>query len=163
MSSVLVPLWGVERNVDVAEAFVGGEDLVGEEDQARQPRLPHDPGRPTKREIAEHCVSHWPFRSWCRHCVCGRAVGKPLRSRSDEDRDFGRERILTISLDYCFLGSADDDEDKKANGSPFLVLFDSKAEAVYAIAVADKACKPWIVEYVCNVLRNLATQGLRWH
>ena len=154
MSSGLAPLRAVDGDVGVDDAAVGGEDRVAE-DQARQPRLPHDPGRPTKREIAEHCISHWPFRPWCRHCVYCRAVCKPHRSRSDEDREFGRERIPTISLDYCFLGSADDDDDKKAHGSPFLVLVDSETEAVYAIAVADKTCKPWIVEYVCNVLNEL--------
>ena len=147
MSLGLVPLRAINGDVGVGESVVGGEGLVAE-DQARQPRLPHDPGRPTKPEIAEHCVSHWPFRCWCRHCVCGRAVSKAHRSRSDEDREFGRERIPTISLDHCFLGSADDDDDKKAHCSPFLVLFDSETEAVYAIAVADKACNPWIVEYV---------------
>ena len=90
MSSGLAPLRAVEDEM-VGES-VGGEDLIAE-DQARQPRLPHDPGRPTKQEIAEHCVRHWPFRSWCRHCVCGRAVSKPHRSRSDEDRKLGREII----------------------------------------------------------------------
>ena len=142
MSSGLAPLRAVEGDVDVAVAIVDAEDPAVEEDQARQLRLPHDPGRPTKREIAEHCVSHWLFRSWCGHCVCGRAVSKPHRPRSDEDHAFGRERIPAISLDLCFLVSADGVNDKKAHGSPILVLFDHETEAVYAIAVADKACKP---------------------
>ena len=93
--------------------------------------------------------------------MCGRAVIKPHRSRSDEDRAFGRERIPTVSFDYCFLGSADDDDDKKAHGSPFLVLFDRETEAGYAIAAADKACKPWIVEYVCSVLNKLGYSGIK--
>ena len=69
-------------------------------------------------------------------------MSKPHRSRSDEVLEFGRERIPTISFDHCFLGSADVDDDKKAHGSPFLVLFDREMVAVHAIAVADKACKP---------------------
>ena len=86
----------------------GGEAMVPEtldeavEEEARQPRLPHNPGRPTKKEILEHCVSHWPFRSWCRHCVCGRAVGIPYKVQSEADREFGRERIPTISMDHCY-------------------------------------------------------------
>ena len=51
---------------------------------------------------------------------------------------------------------------RKAHGSPFLVLFDSETEAVYPIAVADQACKLWIVEYVLNVLNELGYWGLRW-
>ena len=46
MSSVLAPLRVVDGDVDVVEAIVGGEDLAAEGDQARQPRLPYDPGRP---------------------------------------------------------------------------------------------------------------------
>jgi hypothetical protein len=88
-------------------------------------------------------------------------VSKPHRSQSDEDREFGRERIPTISFDHCFLGSVVDVDEKKAHGSPFLVLFDSKTEAVYAIVVAEKACKPWIVEYVCNVMNELGYSGVK--
>ena len=128
-------------------------------DEARAPRLPHNPGRPTKREIAEHCVSHWPFRSWCRHCVCGRAAGSPHKVRSDADREFGRARIPTISMDHCFLGSAEDDG--KALGSPFLILVDSETEAIYAIAVSDKAAKPWVVEYVFSILVELGYAGVK--
>ena len=155
--------------LDVVEEVVETEVLDGEleeiaeasdvVEEARHPRLPHNPGRPTKREIAEHCVSHWPFRSWCRHCVCGRAAGSPHRARSEADREFGRERIPTVSLDHCFLGSADDDE--KALSSPFLVLFDSDTEASYAIAVPDKAAKPWIVEYIVNILIELGYGGVK--
>ena len=80
------------------------EDVVEEPiDESRHPRLPHNPGRPTKNDIAEHCVSHWPFRSWCCHCVCGRAAGSPHKSRSEADRDFSRSRVPTISMDRCFL------------------------------------------------------------
>ena len=174
MSSGLAPLQVVDG--EVADDEAGDEGLKARvlkptsddiepppeaHEEARQPRLPHNPGRPTKREIAEHCVSHWPFRSWCRHCVCGRAAGSPHKSRSDDDREFGRDRIPNKSLDHCFLGSVDDDEDKKAHTSLFLILFDSETEAIYALAVAEKACKPWIVEYVFNVLNELGFSGVR--
>ena len=161
MSSGSVPLGVVVGGV----AGYGVKAVVASdaesEDEARQPRLPHNPGRPTKREIAEHCVSHWPFRSWCRHCVCGRAAGSPHKSRSDVDPELGRERIPTISLDHCFLGSADDAEGKKAHESPFLILFDSETEAIYALAVVEKSCKPWVVEYVSNVLSELGYSGVK--
>ena len=93
--------------------------------------------------------------------VCGRAAGSPHKARSDDDRDFGRERIPTISLDHCFLGSATDEEGKKAHESPFLILFDSDTEAIYALAVAEKACKPWVVEFVSNVLVELGYSGVK--
>ena len=143
MSSGSVPLGAGDGGVagDGVEGVVAGD--AESEDEARQPRLPHNPGRLTKREIAEHCVGYWPFRSRSRHCVCGRAAGSPHKARSDVDREFGRERIPTISLDHCFLGSADDAEGKQAHESTFLIPFDSKTAAIYALAVAEKACKPW--------------------
>ena len=35
------------------------------------------------------------------------------------------------------------------------ILFDSKTGAIYALAVAEKAFKPWVVEYVLKVLNEL--------
>ena len=133
------------------------EDI--EEEEARLPKLPHDPGRPTKRELREHLPLHWPFRSWCRHCVMGRAVSSPHKSRTDDDREFGRGRIPTLSLDHCFLGSEESEE--SAHRNPFLVLYDNETEAIFAVAVASKASKPWIVEHVKKVIYELGYDQLK--
>ena len=105
---------GADENGD-AESFWDSlrEDVEVEEE--RQPRTPHDPGRPTKEEERCHMLHHWPFRAWCRHCVCGRAVGSPHRANTDEDREFGRSRVPTLSMDHCFLGTAADDESAHVN------------------------------------------------
>ena len=60
-----------------------------------------------------------------------------------------------------FFGSADHAEGKKAHESLFLILFDNETEAIYALAVAEKACKPWVVEYVFNVLIVLEYSGVK--
>ena len=73
---------GVEVQDEAVEAV--------EEDEVRVHRVPHDPGKPTYRELCEHLPLHWPFRSWCRHCVRGRGVAPPHKRRTDEDREFGR-------------------------------------------------------------------------
>ena len=80
----------------------------------------------------------------------------PVRGRSE----FGRERMATIRLDHCFLGSADDAEGRKAHESPFFIFVDSETEAIYALAVADKACKLWAFENVSNVLSELGYVGV---
>ena len=103
------------------------DDQDVEEEEARSPRVAHDPGRPARKELVEHLCIHSPFRPWCRHCVCGRAVASPHTSRTDADREFGRRRIPTISLDHCVLGRKDDDE--SAHRSPLLVPYDNEAEA----------------------------------
>ena len=61
-------------------------ELCDDEDQARQPRLPHDPGRPTKEEVRRHMVHRWPFRAWCRHCLRGRGVASPHRTKTAEGK-----------------------------------------------------------------------------
>ena len=85
--------------------------------------------------------------------MCGRAVASPHKSRTDEDREFGRGRIPTLSMDHCFLGSSEDDE--SAHRNPFLVLYDNETEAIFATAVPSKQTKPWIVEYVKNIIYEL--------
>ena len=130
-----------------------------EEEEARIPRVAHDPGRLTRKSLAEHLCTHWPFRSWCRHCECGRAVASPHESRTDADREFGRGRIPTISFDHCSLGSQNDDE--SAPRSPFFILYDNETEGIFAVAVASKATKPWIVKFVKKVLYELGYGELK--
>ena len=61
-------------------------------------------------------------------------------------------------MGHCFLGSADDEE--TAHLSPFLGLFGSETEAIYAIAVPDKSSRLWIVQYVSKILKELGYIGV---
>ena len=66
---------------------VDGEASENEDvEEARVPRTPHNPGKPTKKEMEDHLPLHWPFRSRCRHCVLGRAVSSPHKARTETDR-----------------------------------------------------------------------------
>ena len=50
-----------------------GEELIeAEEETAPRDSLPN-PELPSQSEIDDHNVDHCPYRSWCRHCVEGRA------------------------------------------------------------------------------------------
>ena len=110
---------GGDGSADGVDEVRERSTAIGEEtEEARQPRAPMAPYRPTKKELEEHCVCHWPFRSWCRHCVLGRAQGTPHRARGSADRQFSRSGPPTISMDHCFLGSAEEDETEHL--SPFL-------------------------------------------
>ena len=72
------------EGIDKVGESIAGDSDAGEErrsaaeegtdvEEVRQPRAPLVIGRPTEREIEDHSVCHWPFRSWCSHCVLGRA------------------------------------------------------------------------------------------
>ena len=82
----------VVEEVECGECEANGseDEETSGADEVRVHRLPHNPGRPTKKDIGEHNVTHSPFRSWCRHCVAGRAVSSPHRSRTEADREFAR-------------------------------------------------------------------------
>ena len=42
---------------------------------------------PTPQEVRDHERTHLPFRSWCKHCVFGRAKNEPHRKVDKEDHD----------------------------------------------------------------------------
>ena len=60
--------------------------------------------KPSQREIDEHERTHMPFRSWCEHCVKGRAQSTP-----HYHRDHSEDQVPTISWDYWFI---DEEQDK---------------------------------------------------
>ena len=47
------------------------EALAEEEEAHVVPTLP-TPYQPSRSEYLDHCVTHYPYRSWCSHCVEGR-------------------------------------------------------------------------------------------
>ena len=51
-----------------------------------------------------HELTHLPYRSWCAHCVRGK--GKALDHKKQERKHDMKE----VHVDYCFMGSADDEK-----------------------------------------------------
>ena len=128
------------------------------------PRMRPDPGRPTAKEQREHNVTHYPFRSWCRHCLRGRGVSRPHTKRSDEDKEFSKNRVPTISLDHCFPGTEDSGEDGAsvpALENPFLVMYDADSEAIYCLPVATKGVNSYVVQCVKSVIDELGYSDVR--
>ena len=138
----------------MAEIFGDFDEDDGEEaadnsipEEARSTtRIACRPRKPTLAEWEAHQATHWPFRAWCPHCVAARAVASPHKSKSRDDREFQRDRILTISIDHCFVGEAA--RDNREVGFAWLVVFDANTEAHFAIPTGTKAVKPWIVSYL---------------
>ena len=57
-----------DKKVDQDEK---GEDKEQETEEARKLRIATRPGSPTKEEVEEHSVTHWPMRTWCEQRVKG--------------------------------------------------------------------------------------------
>ena len=59
-------------------------------------KMAPDPGQPTRQQLAEHRITHVPFRSWCKWCVMGRARGPP-------HAPWGGSAIPIIVLEYFYI------------------------------------------------------------
>ena len=116
-------------------------EAVDEEEQVVCPPCLPDVYQPTQSEYLDHCVTHFPYRAWCRHCVEGRG------------REFGHEKHRgvkderaspVISFDYCFIGDDEDVSDIEGfeaageKAAKVLVVRDSKSKAVFAHVVPSK-------------------------
>ena len=140
------------------------EDDEHTEYEGVAPKVARDPGQPTAIEKAAHNVTHVPYRSWCPHCVRGRAKGRQRRrlcmSRDDD--------IPHAAIDYTFLtengmvSGADIGEEEKESerlSMTVLVMKDSTLGSVWAYPVAKKGSSDemWVTE---QMIEDLDTMGL---
>ena len=76
---------------DLACGPCGGED-------AQTPKAMKEPQTPSADEIAQHYLTHMPYRSWCPHCVSCRRGNSPHLTRPDVPRKIPLLwRIIAIS------------------------------------------------------------------
>ena len=94
-----------ERLVDAAMREYGldgvetlpevGEDLVDVDEDDTTKRVLRHPGDPTAEEYETRRVDHFPYRSWCPHCVNGKATGRPHKPRNAD-----RDAMPQLGFDY---------------------------------------------------------------
>ena len=76
----------IDADEEAAEAVRTQREIDEQDDEEEQtqsegvaPKVARDPGRPTAQDRTAHEVTHVPYRSWCKHCVRGRAKGRQRR------------------------------------------------------------------------------------
>ena len=86
--------------------------------------------------MQEHELTHIPFRSWCPHCVKGRA-------KSAGHSEAGKEEstIPVISLDYAYMKERDGHQEEEEQGNPIIVMKDRKTKMRFASMVTRKGDK----------------------
>ena len=97
----------------------------------------------SKEAFDAHQLTHLPFRSWCDHCVKGKAVDDAHRPRIDTHRGEAKK-----GMDYYFLARATDPQHAKAvlncldfqSGAVFSAMV-VKGGDPYALAAALEANK----------------------
>ena len=136
----------------------GGQEEYEEEEEARVPTILREPIKPSKKEVAEHMMSHMPYRSWCPYCVKGRGLNDPHKKQKSDERS----AIPVISADYCNPDGrktrrAEKDEDPNRKGEEehkerreggqmtVLVARDNLSGSTISMVVPRKgASHPWI-------------------
>lgn len=160
-------LYGKEP-MEIKEAIEEGEV----EESVKAKGIPR-PSRPSKREVAEHELTHIPYREWCVHCRRASGRAGPHVCRSPEEKEEIREQgITTYSFDYMYLTDTgrwlkdkeyEDVKDKgvyKSISKPILVCVDSKSGRVFAHRVDFKGVGDgWIVKRILEDLQECGYGG----
>ena len=76
-----------------------GVECVAEEELETQQITGLPSYRPTRSEYNEHCITHNPYRPWCKHCVEGRAQEFPHHRR----RERNPNRVPLVAFDYAAM------------------------------------------------------------
>ena len=110
-----------------------------EEEQAQKVNPLPTPFQPTLSQYLDHCITHYPYQSWCPHCVEGRGREFGHSTHAKEPR-----AAPTISFDYAFLSdgaeitSQDAFESAGDSAIKVLVVRDDKSKAVFGHVVPQK-------------------------
>ena len=88
---------------------------------------------PTGKEMAEHDLTHIPYRDWCKHCVQGRARENQHRRQQGDQKD----EIPLIAMDYCSMGK---NEERVATT---IVIKDKESKAMKAYEVTRERFRRW--------------------
>lgn len=102
-SNVGVEAEAGDFDVNVPDEFVDGlhEEFEEKTERSGLPR----PVQPSLKEIEEHQIAHVPYRSWCVHCVRGKAHATAHPRSAGEKLP---DRRQTVALDYFFLGKREE-------------------------------------------------------
>ena len=140
---------GARKVVEKLIEVDGVSDADSGDDGARAPRKVQDPKRPSEPEIAEHELTHLPFRSWCTHCIRGRGEATP-HARADRD-DSG---VPEVHMDYCFLGGQSEE------AQPVLVIRERDTKMILSFLVREKGANdPHVIRRVMAFLTELGHSG----
>ena len=97
------------------EAIGHGEiDNVGTDDEvdldsgqcSRRPRGVPEPYTPSAAERALHNLTHWPYRSWCEHCLRSRRPN----ARHSFSPSSSERTVPVLVADYCYLRDSRDED-----------------------------------------------------
>ena len=144
------------------------ETHVSEESAPAKPL--RSPSAPSRQEMLEHSLTHYPFRSWCPFCV----MGKSKASNHSSTGGVEESEVPVVAFDYAFMNDRNvrhNEEDPKPENAgteiddgvmKILVSHDSKSKSCAAIPVPQKGIDSdeWAVREALKFLDYLGYQKL---
>ena len=128
-----------------------GAPVAPEDSEMRRPKPGRRPVLPTKVELDEHFPLHLQYRSWCKHCVAGKAR---LAQHRVDDPD--RERLgVTWNADYAFMGS----EEAEEGMQPTLIMYDDDKRSFWALGVRRKGVSDSVVKFCVDKMDDSGYRG----
>jgi hypothetical protein len=106
------------------------EQMTDKDEEMIRPRVAHDPGKPSREEVAMHEATHVQYRSWCPHCVRGRGQSSPHLSKPEGSEE--EQRLPTVVMDYFFQGEDDNPT------ATMIAIKDSRSKAMHSFLVDKK-------------------------
>ena len=125
---------------DVEDVFVG--------DEAELPKKVYCDMRPSKEEVDSHNATHLPYRSWCPHCVRGKARRRNHRKRKRK----ANGGVPIISMDYMWLKGKKEEGESVNNGNPILVMHCRGTKLTWSRVLIKKGLDPYSVKVACDMI-----------
>ena len=75
------------------------EEIIAEDVDVEPLKVSPSPVKPDAATVGEHKITHIPYRSWCRECVEGRALGE----QRGHAHDTQPKTIAVVGADYFFI------------------------------------------------------------
>ena len=123
----------------------------------RKPRVVPAPQRPTAEEVLEHNVTHMPYRPWCPHCVKGRSVEDPHKSRHKSLPAEEEEPQYEVQWDYSFLRAA-----SEAEQVPVLLATVLQVNYCMALIITEKGLRTAaVMKYILSFLNESGALAAR--
>ena len=132
---------GVSHTASPVEVEAEEEEEFGSRSTVRM----LDPRTPSPAEVAEHELTHLPFRNWCRHCVKGRGKEAPHRKQTTETS------VPELHLDLMFLG----EEADPGNTLTILVAKERQTKMSLASVMPNKSTGHFLCSRVLAFLKEI--------
>ena len=103
--------FGIEES-DIPLCGNGDDDEVVQDadgDAYQCPRALPEPKCPSRAAMLRHNLTHWPYASWCPHCVMGRAVSYGHHAKVEDKED----RVPLVCADCMYMHEDKENKDRR--------------------------------------------------